>query len=291
MLEKTVKYLPLITALLIFLGYWNLSFFYEQFDLDIYNYVTTGEIITSFLPILKSIFITFFILFMFIGLFFFLMAVLTTIKNKEPINVNNPREDTDTFDLNHFEHIKTLFSKAQYKGKSLVNRILNFLFHLVFVVVGFAYYWAAYFLTFRIINLFINKDPLIYYAFPALIANLIAGILICLFIVSYYISKGMGTKIVLVKNKNFTLAFTLMLYLLINSLFNYKEAIKIKTGIPNQLVKFEFEQKMYSSDTSMVFIGQTQNYLFLHDLKEDKNLVFEISNIKNLEIRNYKSPN
>jgi len=57
-MKNIIKYFPLLSVLLIFLGYCHLHFFYcSQFDIDIYQFITTGEIVLSFLPIAFVLFI------------------------------------------------------------------------------------------------------------------------------------------------------------------------------------------------------------------------------------------
>jgi len=46
------EHLTLYSAILIFIGYWNLHSYYMFFGINIYNYITTTEILLSFLPAL-----------------------------------------------------------------------------------------------------------------------------------------------------------------------------------------------------------------------------------------------
>jgi len=49
--------IPIITGVLLFLGYLNLQFYYVHFDIPIYHFINTGEIILSFLPIIIQVLI------------------------------------------------------------------------------------------------------------------------------------------------------------------------------------------------------------------------------------------
>ena len=52
-MQRLSTFLPVLSVVLIFLGYCHLHFFYRlNFDIEIYQFITTGEIILSFLPIL-----------------------------------------------------------------------------------------------------------------------------------------------------------------------------------------------------------------------------------------------
>src|SRR5262245_27373424 len=54
-MERILKYASLIYALLVFVGYINLHAYYTPFGIQIWNYLTTGELLLSFLPITLDI--------------------------------------------------------------------------------------------------------------------------------------------------------------------------------------------------------------------------------------------
>ncbi len=49
-MKRIIEYLPIITICLIYFGYNNLYGFYHEFAIDIHNYISSTEIIMSFLP-------------------------------------------------------------------------------------------------------------------------------------------------------------------------------------------------------------------------------------------------
>ena len=53
-MEKLKENIPLLTILIIGLGYFRLKIYYNEFDIEIYNYIQLSEILTSFLDYLTA---------------------------------------------------------------------------------------------------------------------------------------------------------------------------------------------------------------------------------------------
>jgi hypothetical protein len=51
LLLRTIQHGPLIYALLVFVGFLNLHAYYRQFSIDIWTYLSTAELLLSFLPL------------------------------------------------------------------------------------------------------------------------------------------------------------------------------------------------------------------------------------------------
>ncbi len=49
-MKKIIDYLPLLSVCLIYFGFCNLHAYYKEFNIDIYVYITTTEIIMAFFP-------------------------------------------------------------------------------------------------------------------------------------------------------------------------------------------------------------------------------------------------
>lgn len=50
-IKEYLNYIPVYTAIFLFLGYFNQSSYYKFFNIDIWSYLTTGELLLSFLQI------------------------------------------------------------------------------------------------------------------------------------------------------------------------------------------------------------------------------------------------
>lgn len=57
LLDKVLKYATLIYAALILIGYWNVHVYYTSFGVDIWAFLTTGELLLSFLRMVFDIMI------------------------------------------------------------------------------------------------------------------------------------------------------------------------------------------------------------------------------------------
>ena len=78
-MDKLIRYLPAISGSLIFLGYLNLHAYYRNFDIQIGSYLSTSELIFSFLPVTIPIVITTAFLYFLIGF----MELMTNPENKK----------------------------------------------------------------------------------------------------------------------------------------------------------------------------------------------------------------
>ena len=112
-MEKLLKATPLLTAILIFIGYWNLHFYYKYLGIQIYDFINTGEVIVSFFPIALDIFIWCGIYLLFMGLSSLAYTEEDVIKNRNELKYKN--------------QIKYLFNKENYykKKKFFVHIFLN----------------------------------------------------------------------------------------------------------------------------------------------------------------------
>jgi hypothetical protein len=55
--------------------------------------------------------------------------------------------------------------------------------------------------------------------------------------------------------------------------------VKLKAGKPNFKVEFKICDRLIESDSTNIYIGQTQNYLFLYDRRKNKSQAYKISDI------------
>lgn len=106
-MKKILEYLPLLTICLLYFGFCNLHFYYKEFNIEIYNYINTTEIILSFLPAL-----------------IFTTAIFYSFIIGEVFDKANMRENT----------IVILELKKKKKAKSNISNSYNYkrLFYSIF---------------------------------------------------------------------------------------------------------------------------------------------------------------
>lgn len=80
-----------------------------------------------------------------------------------------------------------------------------------------------------------------------------------------------------------------MCHLSFNYLHNYSNAKNIMDGKPEFNIEFTYSEDAIKSDTNFVYIGQTQDYIFLRELDKKENYVYakkEILNLKMVKVDN-----
>lgn len=294
-LKKHIDVIPLYTVLLIFIGYWNLYTYYKHFNIEIYNYVTTGEILLGCLSISIYIFYAGSFLIAF-NIFIWIQVVSDTIR-KENVADNLDRvKDNDEFNKIYLQHekdrlnikkgFKRLFNKEEYSNHSwyknifwILIQVANLCISIILVVVLpiislIPFYWLMKDQT----NIFIN-----YTAIPFYLSFLIFYLFA---ITENYFDKLKNAnlkKFVSSRSKIILIGFSLIFFILFN---NYRKAYKVITHHPISEVKFQVDSIKYSTSDTLYYIGQTQNYLFLKDFKKEDVIIFNKANIKNISLKN-----
>lgn len=89
-----------------------------------------------------------------------------------------------------------------------------------------------------------------------------------------------------------TLIIIFFFILLFGAVFSTTDAHNIKDGKPEYKVIITKEDRTIKSDTILVYVGKTKNYLFLYDRNKKSSLILKMDDIKELETSNtrYFSP-
>ncbi|MDD5362308.1 MAG: hypothetical protein PHN88_09260 [Ignavibacteria bacterium] len=277
-MEKFIKATPLFTAALIFMGYWNLHFYYRYFDIQIYDFINTGEVIVSFFPIALETF-----LWMLVYLLFIMLVIVKPEETESGKKMMKERE--------FLYNIKTIFNKESYQGDKWYYKLHTFIYKSMnivapsFLLMGFV---ATCIKSFIILKYEINE---LYKYYGMVIFDIVILYMILTFYISPYIDKQVFRKY----NKNIghitTIAEIIIFFLLVNTLSNLKEATKVLQGKPEYYVTFHYKDSLYTSDSISVFVGKTQNYLFIKNLQSNKNLIFPSDKLENLEMNKTYYPN
>ncbi|SFF14502.1 hypothetical protein [Spirosoma endophyticum] len=92
-----------------------------------------------------------------------------------------------------------------------------------------------------------------------------------------------------IPNDKFRLLLRYTLYLISPILFviiiNSVTTTNIKKGLAEYDVVFKYDGKQIQTDTNIVYIGATQNYLFLRERMTRKNYIYKIDKIDNLSMK------
>lgn len=130
-MNKITKYIPIITGILLFIGYLNYYSYYEYFNINISTYLTTGELILSFLPLTIPI----------LGVigYISMMAVSTIIRTTHNKEQDDKDDDTSKIFLiyettKYYKGMARLWKNKEYKN---IKGIIKILFYFAVMLVSF----------------------------------------------------------------------------------------------------------------------------------------------------------
>lgn len=248
MLKKISDNIPFLSIVLIYYAYCNLYYYYKEFKIEIYSFVSNSEILLSFLPIIVIVTAT-------IGTYIssYIIGLATGEKNKID---RQKRQQSDTINESQ------LIEKPTNKNRLLITIGIILIIAQIattYILINFQHYkryqLREYFLytsfiipVFIFINIYFLVGREILYKYSYLIS---------LFLI-LYIAQQIGT-------------------------FRKFEAEAIKNEPSKFRLSFIYKgAKVINTMDSIVFIGQTQSSIFLYQKKDSSTLVFNRSNIDSL---------
>ena len=250
-MKQISTYLPVLSVVLIFLGYCHLHFFYcLQFDIDIYQFITTGEIILSFLPIL------FYLLFWTIVMGVIFVFVIVSDKGK-PVEI------------------------SRLKRKPYRSILWYFLWSIGCIVVAVSH--------FREYMGYYKPDDGYWIYYVVMLGEVLLICLLgwierkCSSIVPH-LYKNLVANIYMVFS-------VVIVFLYGDLVFMYSKAKEIKTGRNSDAIRFEYQGMRIDSftDTTLSYIGSIQQYIFMYDRNTKEKFLYEKSEVRNM-ILNEKNP-
>ncbi|WP_347840196.1 hypothetical protein [uncultured Draconibacterium sp.] len=259
-MKTIIQYLTFCYFLLIIFGYLNMYIYYTFFEVEIYNYINITELALSFTSILLSLLI--------VATPRLINILLSIFDEEEEKNKRNP-----------VVTLYKLLTVRRFRKKfSLWTKI-----KVLLSIVG----------AYRLLMLYIALDNLIpiIRAYnkndSALLDVGLSSIFITLLFLYYAISPifyKLFDKIstIFYEEKNDTFSFItmhIMLFLIFIFSFNAIKQKKVKIGYPLYEATIILEDKQIKTKGDIAFVGQTQNFIFLRNLKTEENII-----LKNTEI-------
>ena len=262
--QKKIKWnipaeaIPIGYILLVCLGYAEKSVFYHNFDIDVAPYLDFEEYLFIFLPITSFfIFFTIIISIYFTGI---IGSLIVLIKPKKEKSINTEKKP-------EIKEEEVRFNKI-LKKTYLLRRIVA----IITLALLFASPFVVYILKPWLLNPTIQwyKTYLIFWS-------------ITLFILFLY-------RTIKIQNDSdrarLYLIYAVITPLILVFIWNYKtnKAKLILDGESKTKISFIKKDKKITTNDTIVFIGQTRNYLFLRNLKSNGNLIYKKENIDEIEI-------
>lgn len=251
MFKEITKNFGIYSALIILLGYFNLSSYYRNFNIEIFNYLTNFEIILSFIPIVTGIL---WVLTLIFGVYFIL--------DFSGLNL-----------MNEF-----LSSKEMTKDSLETIRRSRLIIFLNRFVIGYI-----------IVIFFIPNLIIILPKISRLI--ILTFFMFSLVISLGFIFYRKLQKAEIFKTNQRTVAQILFFILIsyISGQNNNYEGFHVKEYGTDHYAEFCYNNiDTVKSNESHYFIGQTKDFVFFYEPKDTLSHVYEKENITNFKIKPLK---
>ena len=271
MFEKLKEHWQLLTILLILWSFFDLYNYYNNFGIEIQQYISTGEIVLLTLPTLLK------------GIFIFL-AILCYAFLATPSGKSGHTSEPDKFWTfgQTFKNSITEF-KAKNYGYGLflfiafVIKLIN-VFVCLFVLAAGCYYL---FVRQSFNTLKVTYDTKWYLLF---ILTLF-GILPVVIMISDFFDKPSRAAHKKVLFNNSPVFYFLLIFIINCYLSNKISYILISQGKGSHEVYFKKNHLHFASDSNTVYIGSTSAFIFFRNNKKQNNLVFSRESIDSLVLK------
>ncbi len=231
-----------------YFGFCNLHYYYKEFKIDIYNFITNSELLLSFFP--TVVLITAF------AYSYFIQEVVSKSQEVENRLPTNAEEKHDNFQS------EETFWKRLVKSLSV---------YILF------YYLIFFLIKYILIRCYHKKE------FELQFFYLISAYLFCMMLYAYFMWTRKGN---LITDNVLLFSVALVVYIGIEfSTYRRLDAIKVKNGISDRIVSFKTQDSHITTSKNLVFIGQTQSNLFLYNRNDSSTIIFKVSNIDSLIIK------
>lgn len=292
--KNYLKYIPIIYPILVFFGYLNYDFYYKRFQIDIFNYLSLNEFLFSFISISYPI-ILLLIGFQLINVF---IELLQNKKKKYTKDLETEKEELQ----NRWEikPKKSLYisklskAKTNFRNSNIIKGfgfsflyLLFFLFYLIIYSLPLLILYYGYLLIISpLLNLIdlenFNYDVLKFIDSPHDIFITVTSWLIPFI---YILFAKFKNKDISVKTFKSILIFVFFC-ILISSLLRYQNIRfnAIINGKSDKEVSFLYVGKEVNSDKTKRLLGITSNYIFLRDIENETNYIYNMNDVRHLRI-------
>lgn len=275
-MEKIRNNIPILSALLIFIGYLNYQFYYTNFDIEINSYLTTSELIFSFLPLTIP----------------FLLIISTLIFLSTGLEFAIERKDREKeFDreietpLHAISRIPPAWSRMvrdlKREDKRTIDWITLPMSVLMFIMsIAVTAFMVAY------IFVFIHASTTSDFTTIDFTDTLILGIIWLVFI---FIRIDLNEKEDAKKwSRSFGYALLITVSIGLLRIAKNENASNILKGQAEYKASIDLQDSNITTDSTIVYIGQTSEYLFLRNRKNDENIILKISDIRKYTLTKLK---
>lgn len=268
-LLKKISTPTYLYVILIFIGYINYFSFYIFFDVNIIDYLTFGELLLSFLNLTIPILVLAFLI------MFFVITARIRIST-ESIARQNQLYYSDNLEAlkGSLKNIKSIFERKKWKSFWTYLNLIKFMFQFVVSVFIFL------FLMLFPLQFFINVLGGRFIYNPDFLMMLVLSFIWCNKFSEVLERVYKNTEI----NRAILYSSFLFVFFGILCLHNRNRAMPILVGENLTQIEFVLEKQTVKTNSDTLYIGQTQNFLFLRDRKKEATLIYPKDKIEFIKI-------
>lgn len=254
------KIISITTAYLLALGFISNYGFYSHFNIEIFTYLNSAEIILSFIPLLIPILVA------------VVIIIYYSLNERDKFEIekkNNPFiSNKDLSFWGPFKDlirlIKNKFKTDDKVGKTIyhyVVQIFSRLLILIFLLGSTLFYIIAFVKKLG----FPYDSPVMFFIIS----------IIWLAIIVHRGQKYFHSRFKEVSNY-MAIVILLLGFLVIVYLFNSFKAFRILDNKPLYDLELRTRDTIIKTNDNLVYIGKTKEYYFLRDLKSSENLIISV---------------
>ncbi|RRQ48820.1 hypothetical protein DZC72_14225 [Maribacter algicola] len=247
--------IPVGYIALVCLGYFVKSIYYQKFDIEIENYLNFQEYLFIFLPIGSGIIVALIAITAFFG---GLYVITTDFVDKNPTK----------------EKLRRTKPPSTQNDWKIKNKVLRFLIRAKDIFQGVLIFSLFFGPIILLLYYGITKDIS---GRVVVLTSLIWGFSI----MSFYFFGNLRKEKEPWKNLILLYAFLISMCPMIIDI-KMDKADLILSGDANKSVKLLLQETIISTNDSLIYIGQTKDFLFLRDLKANGNHIYNKKDIKEL---------
>ena len=266
-----------VYAILIFIGFYNYYSFYNQFDINIASYLSIGELLLSFLPL--STYILGFLGILFI---YFIGAVVSSAFVRDKTEKKEGEAMADNIVSLHtlslsYGKIRQILKEEKLKSFGSIFWLCFFSF-LYLLGLLFFIFFVGYILHY--FKKVFGEETLI----PSNSATLIIFGIFWFVLFADLLLRNL--KI----NKDFVypmwFLMTVFFFLGIIKVKNHDLADSIMKGSTNVQYEMEYQNQIISTSNDLKYIGKTEKYIFLKEIKTGGNIIYPTDRVGRMEFIN-----
>ena len=309
-IENVTKLIPIIYPIVVFLGYYNYFIYYRFFDLEIFHYLNIYELLFSFISMVIPLFITLFLAFC------YLVFVAIIPGTSSELETNSDKDFDDSYlsptqkrfrkiESNKNHTISLIFNKShqnssrswilfrhKIKKKKYSRAFSHFsvlLSSLISLLIKVTLWFFFILFSFSLFSLLFSPLENDLKHFKPFFTSTVSTIL-CLIIWSsiiyaiIYKSRSRNKKNII----GFLHIIPLILIVLFSLTYYQKSYVEKTINHKSSDIKFNYKGKIIESNSEIVLLGKTSDYIFLRNLERETNLIFPIKDVTHIEIKKYK---